>query len=274
MILHIARRSEWEAAQRGGEYRGDTLATQGFIHCSTGRQWTGPLRARVAGAPDLVLLGLDEGALASPPRFEPGDPDDPDGEAFPHVYVPIPVASVVAVVDIPVELTRGWTFMPFELARLTAGARAPFPDGVDEWRDHGWTVTTRRDALDHDVASRYLAQESYWAAGRSRDEFERLVANSLVFSLVDPAGSFAGMARVVTDRANMAYIADVFVLPAHRGSGRGVFLVRSILEHPELGGVRHWLLATRDAHGLYGRFGFEVMVDDRRWMRRRPVDPG
>lgn len=273
MILHIARRSAWEQAQQDGEYRGDTLAAQGFIHCSTGRQWTRPLRALFAGASDLVLLAIDESALASPPRFEPGDPGDPDGDAFPHVHEAIHVAAVVAVVDIPVELTRGWTFMPFELARLTAGARAPFPDGVDEWRDHAWTVTTRPDALDHDAASRYLAQESYWAVGRARDEFERLVANSLVFSLLDPAGRFAGMARVVSDKANMAYIADVFVLPAHRASGRGVFLMRSILEHPDLGGVRHWLLATRDAHGLYRRFGFEV-IDDPRWMRRRPVEPG
>jgi hypothetical protein len=159
--------------------------------------------------------------------------------------------------------------MPFELARMTALARAPLPHGVDEWRDHGWTVTTRPDALERGTASRFLAAESYWAPGRSREEFDRLVANSLVHSLLDPDGRFAGMARVVTDRANMAYVADVFVLPGHRG-GRGVFLMRSLLQHPDLGGVRHWLLATRDAHGLYRRFGFEV-IDDPRWMRRRPV---
>ena len=272
MILHIARRAAWERATAEGEYRGDTLDTEGFIHCSAGRQWTLPLRALFSGAGDLVLLLVDDAALPAPPRFEPGDPADPDGETFPHVYGPIPVSAVAGVEPVPVALTLGWSPMPFALARVTALARTPFPEGVDEWRDHGWTVTTRPDALDRDAASRFLAAESYWAQGRSREEFDRLVANSLVHSLLDPAGRFAGMARVVTDRANVAYVADVFVLPGNRG-GRGVFLMRSLLQHPDLGGVHHWLLATRDAHGLYRRFGFEV-IDDPRWMRRLPAVTG
>ena len=272
MILHIARRAQWDRATAVGEYRGDTLDAEGFVHCSTGRQWTRPLRALFRDAADLVLLLVDESALAAPPRYEPGDPTDPGGELFPHVHGPIPASAVVAAEPIPVELTRGWCAMPFELAHMTALARAPLADGVDEWRDHGWTVTTREDALDRDVASRFLAQDSYWARGRSRAELDRLVAHSLVHSLLDPAERFAGMARVVTDRANMAYVADVFVLPGARG-GRGAFLMRSLLEHPDLAGVRHWLLATRDAHGLYRRFGFEV-IDDPRWMRRLQVEGG
>jgi uncharacterized protein (DUF952 family) len=269
VILHIARRQDWERAVPGGEYGDGLRANGGFIHASTGHQWTRPLRALFAGDPDLVLLQVDVAALGCEVRYEPAIAGDPGGEDFPHVYGTIPVAAVVAAEPIPVALTLGWAPMPFELARLTATSRGRWPDGVDEWRERGWTVTTRPDALDRDVAARFLAGHSYWAAGRSRAEFDRLVAHSLAFSLLHPDGGFAGMARVVTDRTNMAYVADVFVLPEHRG-GRGAFLMRSLLEHPELGGVRHWLLATRSAHSLYRRFGFAV-IEDHRWMRRVAV---
>ena len=268
MILHIARRGDWAQAVAAGSYRAGSLLTQGFVHASTGRQWTRPLRALFRGADDLVLLQVDEARVDAEVRYEPGDPADPGGEAFPHVYGPLPVAAVVAAEPVPAALTRGWCPMPFGLARLTATSWGRDPVGLAEWHDHGWTVTTRAAALDREAASRHLAEQSYWAAGRSREEFDRLVDNSLVFTLLEPGGGFAGMARVVTDRANMAYVADVVVLPAYRG-GRGVMLMGSLLEHPDLGGVRHWLLATRDAHSLYRRFGFEV-IDDPRWMRRLP----
>jgi uncharacterized protein (DUF952 family) len=271
-VLHIARRAAWDRARAEGEYRGDSLDTQGFIHCSTGRQWTRPLRALFRGDPDLVLLQVDDESLPTAPRYEPGDRCDPGGELFPHLYAPIPAAAVVAEEPIPVELTLGWRPMSFALAQLTASARGSSPEGIDEWRHHGWTVTTRPDALDRDAAERYLAGESYWAQARSRAELDRILAHSLVLSLLDPGGGFAGMARVVTDRANVAYVADVFVLPGHRG-GRGIFLMRSLLEHPDLAGVRHWLLATRSAHGLYRRFGFEV-IEDPRWMVRLPAEAG
>jgi uncharacterized protein (DUF952 family)/ribosomal protein S18 acetylase RimI-like enzyme len=255
-----------------GDYRGDTLATQGFVHASTGRQWTRPLRALFAGASDLVLLQVDERRVAAEVRYEAGAAEDPDGDRFPHIHGAIPVDAVVAVEPIPVELTQGWRPMPFPLAVLTAAARGNAPDGVDEWRERGWTVTTRPEALDHGVAAAALAEQSYWAVGRSQAEFERIMAHSIPFSLLTPGGAFAGMARVVSDRANAAYIADVFVLPAHRGSGRGVFLMSCVVEHPDLAGVRNWLLGTRDAHGLYRRYGFEV-IDSGRWMLRVPVAP-
>jgi GNAT superfamily N-acetyltransferase len=83
----------------------------------------------------------------------------------------------------------------------------------------------------------------------------------VVFGLYPPAATQAGFARVVTDRARFAWLADVFVLEAHRGAGLGVWLVETVLSHPDLTAVR-FVLGTADAHGLYERFGFE------------PADPG
>jgi GNAT superfamily N-acetyltransferase len=80
-----------------------------------------------------------------------------------------------------------------------------------------------------------------------------------------------GFARVITDRATFAYVADVFVLPEHRGQGLGVWLMETIVAHPELQGLRRWLLATRDAHGLYERFGWGPVSEPDRWMERLPA---
>ncbi len=87
---------------------------------------------------------------------------------------------------------------------------------------------------------------------------ERGIANSLPFGLYAPDGSQAGFARAITDRATYAYLGDVFVGDGHRGRGLGKFLVRCVLAHPELRGLRRWALATADAHGLYRRFGFDA----------------
>lgn len=269
VILHIARRDAWERAQADGEYRADTQDTQGFVHCSVGRQWTRPLRALFAGVPDLVLLQVDERLVEAPVRYEPGVPGEAGGELFPHVYGTIPALAVVAEAPVPVALTQGWTPMPAGLARITATSRGAEPAGIDTWRWQGWEVTTAPGAIDRETAWAWLTEEGYWALGRSREEHDALLDNSIGLALRTPDGTFAGMARIVTDRGTMAYLADVLVLPAHRGQGRGTFLVGAALEHPELGAVRNWLLGTRDAHGLYERFGFERM--DERWMRRRAV---
>ncbi len=124
-----------------------------------------------------------------------------------------------------------------------------------EWQRPPYTISTDPARLDLDVVHGWLARESYWAAGIARDVVARSIAHSLPFGLYAPDGQ-VGFARVVTDRATFGYLADVFVLPAHRGRGLGVWLVETVLSHPELQGFRRWHLATRDAHGLYTRFGF------------------
>ena len=126
-------------------------------------------------------------------------------------------------------------------------------------------ISTDRARLDRDLIHRYLSEESYWARGRSREEIERAIEHSIPFGVYDPDRQ-VGFARAVTDRATFAWLADVFVLPSHRGQGIGKRLVETVLEHPELRPMRRWMLATADAHGLYRRFGFEELRGPERFM--------
>ena len=139
---------------------------------------------------------------------------------------------------------------------------------MDRARDDGYTVTTDPDRIDLDAVWGFL-RESYWSPGIERETVAHGVANSMPFSLLGPDGTQAGFARVVTDRTRFAWLADVFVLQAHRGRGLGVWLVETVLSHPELAGVR-MLLATADAHGLYERFGFRAVDTNRIMERPRP----
>jgi N-acetylglutamate synthase-like GNAT family acetyltransferase len=117
-------------------------------------------------------------------------------------------------------------------------------------------ITTDPGRVDVDLVHRFLSESSYWAQGRSRDIVERSIRNSLCFSvLVD--GRQVGFARVATDRAVFAYLMDVFILPEWRGRGLSKRLMQTILGHPDLQGLKLFLLRTSDAHGLYRQFGFE-----------------
>lgn len=108
--------------------------------------------------------------------------------------------------------------------------------------------------VDLDAAHAFLAR-SYWSPGVSKAVLARAFANSICFS-VRSEGAQVGFARVVTDRATFAYLADVYVLEEHRGLGLSRQLLAAVHAHPELQGMRRWLLATRDAHGLYRKFGW------------------
>jgi GNAT superfamily N-acetyltransferase len=127
-------------------------------------------------------------------------------------------------------------------------------------------VTTDPAKIDGELVYGFLSQ-SYWARGLPRDVFERALANSLCFSLFD-GGAQVGFARVATDRATFAYLADVFVLPTHRGRGLGKLLMETIIAHPDLQGLRRWVLVTRDAHGLYARYGFAPLAKVDGYMER------
>ena len=109
-------------------------------------------------------------------------------------------------------------------------------------------------------------RESYWSPGVARDVVARACANSLCAIARDETGTLAGFARVVSDRASFAWLCDVFVLPAHQGRGVARALVRTLRAHPELQGLRRWLLATRDAHGVYAALGFAPLAQPERWM--------
>jgi GNAT superfamily N-acetyltransferase len=121
-----------------------------------------------------------------------------------------------------------------------------------------YEVTADPARLDLDVIHGFLAS-SYWSPGIPRATVERAIAGSLNFGLYADDVQI-GFARVVTDRATFAYLADVFVLPEHRGAGLGVWLVECVLAHPALAGLRRFTLATRTAHSLYTRFGFTALA--------------
>jgi predicted N-acetyltransferase YhbS len=127
-------------------------------------------------------------------------------------------------------------------------------------------VTTDPAKIDREIVYRFLSQ-SYWARGIPRAVLERALANSLCFSLFDGEEQ-VGFARVVTDRASFAYLADVFVLPSHRGRGLSKLLMETIVAHPDLQGLRRWVLVTADAHGLYARYGFTPLAKVDGYMER------
>jgi GNAT superfamily N-acetyltransferase len=140
-----------------------------------------------------------------------------------------------------------------------------------EWRRGEYTASDERGRLDLDAVHDFLSRSSYWARGRSRERVARSVDHSLPFGLYR-GDRLVGFARVVTDRATFAWLADVFVVEEERGRGLGEWLVGCVLAHPELQEVRRWLLATRDAQELYRRFGFgEVADSDPVFMQR--IDP-
>jgi GNAT superfamily N-acetyltransferase len=131
-----------------------------------------------------------------------------------------------------------------------------------------YEISTDRSRLDLPRVHRFLSTEAYWSPGVPYEMVERSVAGSMPFGVYADDGSQVGFARVVTDRATFAWIADVYIEDGHRGHGLGKRLVASILEHPELQGLRRWLLATADAHGLYRQFGFDSVVRPERFMAR------
>jgi GNAT superfamily N-acetyltransferase len=139
------------------------------------------------------------------------------------------------------------------------------------WRD-GYLISTDASMLDLEVVHGNLSR-SYWAAGVPEDVVRRSIENSLCFG-VYRGEEQAGFARVVTDRATFAYLADVFVLQEHRGQGIGKWLVEVILSHPDLQGLRRWMLATRDAHDLYRRYAFTELARPGIFMERKDASYG
>ncbi|HYH07500.1 MAG TPA: GNAT family N-acetyltransferase [Thermoanaerobaculia bacterium] len=128
-------------------------------------------------------------------------------------------------------------------------------------------IEIRNDRFDVDVIHRYLSEESYWAQGIARERVELSIEHSLCFGAFD-GDAQVGFARVITDYATFAYLADVFVLESHRGRGVAKQLMGAILTHPRLQGLRRWHLVTRDAHGLYAQFGFAALDAPERHMQK------
>jgi len=128
-------------------------------------------------------------------------------------------------------------------------------------------ITTDKSALDVALVHRFLSEQSAWARGIPLDVVKRSIDNSLCFAGFEGERQVA-FARVVSDFATFAYLADVFVVPEARGRGCSKALMKAIVAHPELQGLRRFTLATADAHGLYAQFGFTPLGQPERFMER------
>jgi GNAT superfamily N-acetyltransferase len=141
-------------------------------------------------------------------------------------------------------------------------------NSIHDWARDEFVITTDTDRLDLEFIHGFLSTKAYWAIGRSFEVVERAIENSLNFGLFKGEEQI-GFARVVTDYATFAWLADVFIVDEYRGRGLGAWLIEVITSHEQLQNFRRWLLATRDAHELYRRFGFTDLLEPQRWMERR-----
>lgn len=136
---------------------------------------------------------------------------------------------------------------------------------------HAWEVSSDRARLDRALVHTFL-NGTYWAAGIPRETVDRAIDNSYCFGVYE-AGRQIAFARVITDHATFAWLADVFVVESHRGRGVSKHLVATILADPRLRDLRRWMLATLDAHGLYAQFGFALLGHPERFLEKRKLNP-
>ena len=137
---------------------------------------------------------------------------------------------------------------------------------IIETRHENLLISTDPARLDLDAMTEMLSR-AYWAQGRTRAMIARYVEHSLVFGVYDGEKQI-GLARIVSDYTTFAWLCDVFIHEDYRGRGLGKWLMETILSHPELQGLRRFLLATRDAHGLYAQSGFTPLANPERWMEK------
>lgn len=130
----------------------------------------------------------------------------------------------------------------------------------DELAVPGYRISTDTSEMNVEIIHRYLSESSYWAKNIPIEVVARSIRNSFCFGVFQGSEQ-VGFARMITDRATFGYLADVFILPEHRGRGLSKWLVTTIHVHPDLQGLRRWLLGTLDAHGLYAQFGWQPLPE-------------
>ena len=140
-----------------------------------------------------------------------------------------------------------------------------------EWTRDQFTISTDKARLDRAAIHEFL-RTSYWARGIPRQVIDRSIENSLCFGLYDGERQI-GFARVISDLSTFGYLSDVFVIESHRGRGLATWFMQIVLAHPDLRGIRRWMLATADAHGLYRKVGFTPLSKPERMMERLLADP-
>ena len=127
-----------------------------------------------------------------------------------------------------------------------------------------FNISTEKERMDIDLIHSFLTR-SYWAEGISKEIIRRSIEGALCFGVFEN-DKHVGFARMITDRATFAYLADVFIIEEYRGLGLSKLLMEVIMSHPDLQGLRRMMLATRDAHELYKKFGFTPLNNVDRWM--------
>lgn len=144
-------------------------------------------------------------------------------------------------------------------------------DRVLEWEKDGYLLSTDKLKIQLQVVHSYLSNESYWAGGIPAETVKRSIDNSLCFGIYIEK-DLVGFARIISDFTTFAYLADVFVIPTHRGKGLSKWLLKIIMEYPDLQGLRRFLLTTMDAHELYRQYGFTEYPQPERMMTRNVPD--
>ncbi len=140
----------------------------------------------------------------------------------------------------------------------------------EHWMRGEFEISTDPGKIDIGMVHHFLTN-SYWAKGIRLETVRRSIEHSLCFGVYS-SNRQVGFARVITDYATYAYLADVFILQEHRGQGLSTWLMECMMAHTELQGLRRWALITRDAHDLYRKFGFEEIRSPQRWMERHDPD--
>lgn len=141
---------------------------------------------------------------------------------------------------------------------------------IEEWRRDGFVISTDAARIDRALAWQFV-RTTYWGAKLTEERFLRSLEHALLFGLFDADGRQVGFGRVVTDYARFAWLSDVFVVPELRGRGLGRWLAETIVGYPPIADVDRWVLATRDAHGLYETLGFSALPEPSRYMlKSRP----
>ena len=131
-----------------------------------------------------------------------------------------------------------------------------------------FNVSSDKNKLDIDLIHDFLSTKAYWCLNIPRETVERSIQNSLCFGVFHEEKQ-VGFARIISDYATIAYLGDVFVLEEYRGKGLSKLLIETIMAHPDLQGLRRWILLTRDAHDLYRKFGWKDIAEPVVWMEVR-----
>jgi GNAT superfamily N-acetyltransferase len=131
--------------------------------------------------------------------------------------------------------------------------------------NNGFSISTDKAKLDVDSIHHFLSTKAYWCLNIPKHTVETAIGNSLCFGVYQNEKQI-GFARVISDFATIAYLGDVYILEDYRRNGLSKWLMETVMSHPELQGLRRWILLTGDAHELYRKFGWKDIADPSKWM--------